>query len=257
MKGRRRNANATKALTVKGSENKSTQGKKPKKETSLLDSFSRQLEGSKFRYINEVLYTSRGDQAVQLFKEKPQLFDEYHSGYEKQVESWPVNPLDVIISHIKSDENALQIVDMGCGEARLSEELSDRTVRSFDLVAHNNRVEVANISKVPVKKGWADVVVFCLSLMGTDFHLFLKEGFRILKTDGLLYIAEPVSRIKSVNAFIHGIEALGFVKLEQEENKVFVLLTFRKNAKNYVLSEQQMEALRKKVHLLPCLYKKR
>ncbi|EDR24091.1 Cerebral protein, putative [Entamoeba dispar SAW760] len=228
-----------------------------KKQGTLIESFANDLEGSKFRYINEILYTSRGDQAKHLFEEKPELFEEYHQGYAKQVEHWPINPLDGIIEYIKKNNQIQHIVDMGCGEARLSLECKDRIVESFDLYKANERVKVANITKVPIQKGWSDAVVFCLSLMGTDFHLFLKEGFRILKPNGLMIIAEPISRLKSIKGFINGIEQLGFVTIKEDENNVFVMLVFRKNAKNYVLNQNQMEKLKKKVHLSPCLYKKR
>lgn len=231
--------------------------KKHKKEESILDSFSKELEGSKFRYLNELLYTSRSDQAQHLFKDKPNLFIEYHEGYAKQVEQWPVNPLDTIIDYIQSHKEIQKIVDMGCGEAKLALECKDRFVESFDLHKINERVKVANISNVPVQKGWADCVVFCLSLMGTDFHLFLKEAFRILKTDGLLIIAEPISRVKSIKAFSNGIQQIGFVELQQNANNVFVLYVFRKNATQFRLGDAQMEKLKKKIHLVPCLYKKR
>ena len=241
----------------KKSKQDQTKPKKSKQSESLLDSFSRELEGSKFRYINELLYTSRSDQAQQLFKDKPELFCEYHEGYAKQVEDWPVNPLDTIIDYIKKNKEITKICDMGCGEARLALECSDRHVESFDLHKINERVRVANIAKVPVQKGWADCVVFCLSLMGTDFHLFLKEAFRILKTNGLLIIAEPISRLKSIKAFSNGIQQLGFVELQQNANNVFVLYVFRKNATNFNLNGSQMEKLKKKIKLVPCLYKKR
>ena len=148
--------------------------KENKKSKSLLESFQNELEGSKFRYINEVLYTSRSDQAEQLFKKEPHLFTEYHKGYVNQVKQWPINPLDSIIEYLKENNDIQNIVDMGCGEAKLSLELKNKNVESFDLQKANERVKVANISKVPIKKGWADCVVFCLSLMGTDFHQFLK-----------------------------------------------------------------------------------
>ncbi|KAL7718039.1 Ribosomal RNA-processing protein 8 [Entamoeba marina] len=251
------NTSQIKSFKEKAPKKSLTSSNGKKKDQSLLDSFEKELEGSKFRYLNEMLYTCRGDQALHLFEEKPELFDQYHQGYEKQVESWPTNPLDIIISHIKASSNILNICDMGCGQARLSLECAEHNVKSFDLKKANDRVTVANISKVPVKKGWADVVVFCLSLMGVDWLMFLKEGFRVLKQNGIMYIAEPISRLKSIKTFANGLESFGFSVLEQEKNNVFVLFTIRKNPNQFVVGKTKMEVMKKKMHLAPCLYKKR
>ena len=230
---------------------------KPNKKKSLLASFEKDLEGSKFRYVNELLYTSRSDQAEQLFREKPDLFREYHEGYAHQVEDWPVNPLDVIIGHIQQNPDLLRVVDMGCGEARLALECSDRTVRSFDLHKANDRITVANLTKVPVQKGWADAVVFCLSLMGIDWHGFIREGLRVLKQNGLMFIAEPTSRIKNMRAFKNAFEAVGLVVVAEEMNNVFVLLTLRKNTAGPAVPDANFESFRKKARLTPCFYKRR
>lgn len=69
---------------------------------------------------------------------------------------------------------------MGCGEAQLASRLTNK-VHSFDLVKHNDNITVADISNVPLDKNSVDVVVFSLSLMGTNFEDFLKEGSRIVK----------------------------------------------------------------------------
>lgn len=62
---------------------------------------NRKLEGGHFRWINEKLYRSESSEAHRLFQEQPRLFDVYHKGFESQVEHWPVNPVDVIISYLK------------------------------------------------------------------------------------------------------------------------------------------------------------
>lgn len=54
-------------------------------------------------------------------------------------------------------------------------------VHSFDLVANNEHVQACNIRDVPLRDGQIDVVVMCLSLMGTDMGQFVLEANRILK----------------------------------------------------------------------------
>ena len=82
---------------------------------------------------------------------------------------------------------------MGCGEARLARSLPN-TVHSFDLVAANDQVTASDIAHVPLTDSSVDVVVFCLSLMGTNLKDFIFEASRILKVGGTLKIAELESR---------------------------------------------------------------
>lgn len=72
------------------------------------------------------------------------------------------------------------IADMGCGDANLAKSVSQK-VHSFDLVANNDLVTACDMAKVPLKDQSVDVVVFCLSLMGTNLTDYLKEANRILK----------------------------------------------------------------------------
>ncbi|CUM65760.1 uncharacterized protein PRCAT00003408001 [Priceomyces carsonii] len=94
------------------------------------------LSGSRFRWINEQLYTISSDNALKLIKEQPLLFDEYHKGFKSQVESWPENPVNVFVKEIERraterivnapgglpgfSNKKVVIADMGCGEAQLA-----------------------------------------------------------------------------------------------------------------------------------------
>jgi ribosomal RNA-processing protein 8 len=67
---------------------------------------------------------------------------------------------------------------MGCGEGRLGLELQGykadsgskkaTVVHSFDLVSPSPHVVAADIAHVPLEDASVDIVVFCLSLMGTN-----------------------------------------------------------------------------------------
>ncbi|RCN24039.1 hypothetical protein ANCCAN_30272 [Ancylostoma caninum] len=54
-------------------------------------------------------------------------------------------------------------------------------VRSFDLVAVNDMVTECDMAHLPVEDSVADIVVFCLSLMGTNTTDYIKEARRVLK----------------------------------------------------------------------------
>lgn len=68
---------------------------------SFGDDLTDRLKASRFRFINEQLYTQTGDQAIDVFEQDDSAFTTYHDGYRKQIEQWPINPLDRLINSIK------------------------------------------------------------------------------------------------------------------------------------------------------------
>lgn len=154
---------------------------KQPKLTKLQEQMKKTLAGGKFRFLNEQLYTTTGEEAFDLFQSKPELFDEYHEGFRSQVELWPQNPVDIFISQLRPMPKDTVIADLGCGDAQISAELPKHNVLSFDLVAKNDRVTACDIAHLPLEDASVDVAIFCLSLMGTDFLKFLKEAYRVLK----------------------------------------------------------------------------
>ncbi|KAN0050416.1 hypothetical protein ACTA71_003540 [Dictyostelium dimigraforme] len=235
--------------------------------TELQNEMSEKLKGSRFRWLNETLYTSHSKEAFKEFSEDRSLFDQYHSGFKSQVESWPINPLDLIIEDLSSIKQRKRIADLGCGEAKLAERLQHKhSIQSFDLVAINERVTACDISSLPLKNESIDIAVFCLSLMGTNFIDFIVEAERILVKGGLLKIAEIESRITDINAFTNEIQQHGFNLIKKnEKNQYFTLFEFSKLQKKdgqFMKSLKQYQKLKKQQSnhdpvLKPCLYKKR
>jgi len=230
------------------------------------------LKGGEFRMLNEKLYSSKSDEAMRLFEKSPELYSRYHEGFASQVEKWPVNPVDLIITDLKEDlPSGSLVVDFGCGDAKIARLLGkELKVRSFDLCKTNERVEVANSADVPLEDGTADAAVFCLSLMGTDFTMFLVEARRVLKEEGKLFIAEVKSRFATHGTDEAGMHAgikefklllsrLGF-KLEREQlkNKMFVLLLFKKENIGIEAEKHVKETAKsQRFRLRACEYKKR
>ncbi|KAL3918855.1 MAG: hypothetical protein SGILL_004046 [Bacillariaceae sp.] len=192
-----------------------TQG--PKK-SSMRDAFKARLAGSRFRILNEELYTTTSKESYQRFSDSPELFEQYHDGFRHQVESWPENPVNVIVrslttSYKSANRPSCVVADFGCGDAQLAKDLlqvkrikkskddSDNdicpfTVHSFDLVAPNELVTSCDMANVPLPDKSVDVCVFCLSLMGTNLADFIREAHRVLKDNGRVKIAEVRSRIE-------------------------------------------------------------
>lgn len=71
------------------------------KKNNLLQSKAYQkLQAAKFRYLNEMLYTNSGKDALSYFQENTDEYLDYHLGYQSQVSKWPINPVDIIIQEI-------------------------------------------------------------------------------------------------------------------------------------------------------------
>ncbi|KAJ5215432.1 uncharacterized protein N7498_001839 [Penicillium cinerascens] len=200
--------------------------------TPLQQAMRQKLISSRFRHLNETLYTTDSSKAVELFNANPELFDEYHAGFARQVkESWPSNPVDGYIQTVRRrgavpmprkgqkpapnkplplprrPNGACTIADLGCGDAGLARALTPSAkklnlkLNSYDLQAPDALITKADISNLPVEDGSVDVAIFCLSLMGTNWVSFVEEAWRVLRGDGKgeCWVSEVKSRFGKVN----------------------------------------------------------
>ncbi|KAE8363184.1 methyltransferase-domain-containing protein [Aspergillus caelatus] len=201
--------------------------------TPLQQAMRQKLISSRFRHLNETLYTTPSSKALELFTASPELFDEYHAGFSRQVkESWPSNPVDGYIQSIRSrakvpaaprkgdksgsknrdplprrPNGTCTIADLGCGDAQLARALIPSAQKlklnfhSYDLHApEGSPITKADISNLPVNDGSVDVAIFCLSLMGTNWVSFVEEAWRVLRSDGKgeCWVSEVKSRFGKV-----------------------------------------------------------
>ncbi|KAJ5243242.1 uncharacterized protein N7469_001569 [Penicillium citrinum] len=199
--------------------------------TPLQQAMRQKLVSSRFRHLNETLYTTDSSKAVELFNANPELFDEYHAGFSRQVkESWPSNPVDGYIQTVRRraaapvpkrgqkpqpnkaqplprrPNGACTIADLGCGDGQLARALTPSSKRlnlklnSYDLQSPDPLITKADISNLPLEDGSADVAIFCLSLMGTNWVSFVEEAWRILRSDGKgeCWVSEVKSRFGKV-----------------------------------------------------------
>ncbi|XP_043672952.1 ribosomal RNA-processing protein 8 [Vespula pensylvanica] len=226
--------------------------KKIKEILPLRERMMMKLKASRFRYLNETLYNNTSIQSKKYFKEDPDSFIAYHDGYKQQVAQWPLNPLDVIIASIKNMPNDYIIADFGCGEAMLATSIQQKT-HSFDLISVNERVQACDMSHTPLLRNSVHIVVFCLSLMGTNLGDYILEANRVLKKDGILKIAEIESRFEHIENFIKLLNDYGFVNTWKDlSQNLFYFLDFKK-VKDITTNRNKLPT----ITLKSCLYKKR
>ncbi|GAU29029.1 hypothetical protein TSUD_165470 [Trifolium subterraneum] len=170
--------------------------------------------------------------------------------------NWPEQPVNVIIKWLKKQNPSFVVADFGCGEALISKSVKN-TVFSLDLVSNDPNVIACDMANTPLDSSSADVAVFCLSLMGTNYQTYLEEAYRVLKLGGWLLIAEVKSRFDPNNGgadpekFSKAISELGFNS--DFSNKMFILFYFTKKDKQDSKSKKEIEW----PSLKPCLYKRR
>lgn len=72
----------------------------PKGLTPLQRSMRSKLASARFRHLNESLYTKPSAESLDIFKDDPSMFEDYHRGFAQQVEVWPENPVDGYVKSI-------------------------------------------------------------------------------------------------------------------------------------------------------------
>lgn len=68
---------------------------------ALRARMTQRLDGARFRYLNEQLYSGPSSAAQRLFQEDPEAFLLYHRGFQKQVKKWPLHPVDRIAKDLR------------------------------------------------------------------------------------------------------------------------------------------------------------
>ncbi|XP_064348687.1 ribosomal RNA-processing protein 8 isoform X2 [Camelus dromedarius] len=220
---------------------------------ALRARMAQRLDGARFRYLNEQLYSGPSSAAQRLFQEDPEAFLLYHRGFQSQVKKWPLQPVDRIARDLRQRPASLVVADFGCGDCRLASSIRN-PVHCFDLASLDPRVTVCDMAQVPLEDESVDVAVFCLSLMGTNIRDFLEEANRVLKPGGLLKVAEVSSRFEDVRNFLGAVTKLGFKVISKDlTNSHFFLFDFQKTGAPRVGPKAQLSGLK----LQPCLYKRR
>ncbi|KAG8736965.1 25S rRNA (adenine645-N1)-methyltransferase [Ceratobasidium sp. 414] len=243
----------------------------PEPLTVLQHSMKNNLEGARFRFINEQLYKSSSNDAQEMMRKEPQVYAEYHTGFRHQTKSWPVNPVTLIATSLSSLPPRSLIVDLGCGDAKLAKTLvpDGLNVLSFDLVSDGAWIVEADIcTKIPLPgseqdgeggQAIVDACVCSLSLMSTNWVGCAREAWRVLRMGGRFVVAEVTSRFRDTDLFVEALSEVGFELAEQTAPSThFLLFEFRKVARKEWDTDGWERIQRKTATLLkPCEYKRR
>lgn len=166
-----------------------------------------------FSEMNKSWSVSRSENTQSRLKADPSEWYYYHSLYAEKRKEWSEIPYIEIAKKIKERPEWV-VADMGCGENLMSKELTNK-VHAFDYVAIDKDVIACDMSSVPLNSNEVDAVIFCLSLMGSNYLDYLKEAFRIIKPYGNLFICEPKKKIDNrIEEFKKDIESVGFKIIE-------------------------------------------
>ncbi|CAE6437533.1 unnamed protein product [Rhizoctonia solani] len=229
------------------------------------------LQGSKFRIINEKLYKSSSRDAQDMMQKEPETYTEASRTIVKhQTKSWPSNPVDLISASLSTLPPRSIVVDLGCGDAQLAKTLVPQglNVLSFDLVSDNKWVVEADIcTRIPLpgsedpqyECAIADACVCSLSLMSTNWIGCGREAWRVLRTGGRFVVAEVTSRFRDSKEFVKVLSELGFELVEKSAPSThFLLFEFRKvERKRDIQTSWKTIQTRTEGLLKPCEYKRR
>jgi superfamily II DNA or RNA helicase/ubiquinone/menaquinone biosynthesis C-methylase UbiE len=144
----------------------------------------------------------RSDNMAQHFKENPSDFAEYHQVRDENMSTYnkqdiPCERIIQELDKIKSKKGGKTVVDMGCGTAKISEYFKDDKRFQFinyDHVAINESVQVCDISHMPLEDDSIDICIMSLALWGSNCEEYIQEAFRVLDSQGTLYIIDSTKR---------------------------------------------------------------
>lgn len=125
----------------------------------------------------------------QELTEEPKAWFDYHRARRESMKDWPEIPYEHIATKIKNRNRV--VADFGCGDNQLRNCIPNNKVWAFDHVAADETVTACDMAHTPLGDESVDIAVFSLALWGTNYEDYIKEAYRVLNYDGLVYIAEP------------------------------------------------------------------
>ncbi len=135
------------------------------------------------------------------FEDNPEDWENYHKISEENEESFPDEeiPYKKVINYLEKipGKKKKEIIDLGCGKARVSEHFQDSDRFKFinmDHVSCNDSVQKQDIKNTELDDYSQDIAILSLAMWGSNKNDYITEVNRILDENGILLIIEPTKR---------------------------------------------------------------
>lgn len=188
----------------------------------------RQRVHSELSQLHQKYKTLTSEHLRQTFEDNPSLWHTYHAISEENEKSFPEQeiPRNRIIQELcklKSKRTKL-VVDMGCGKAHIARYFQDTRFKfiNLDHVSSNELVVSRDISNTELDDDSVEICILSLAMWGSNCTSYVREAYRILESNGILYLIEPTKRWTEVEPAdkLHALlEESGFRIVEKKIEK--------------------------------------
>ena len=184
----------------------------------------RQRVHSELSQLHQKYKTLTSEHLRQAFEEDPSLWHKYHDISEENETSFPEQeiPRNRIIQELcklKSKRTKI-VVDMGCGKAHIARHFRDTRFKfiNLDHVACDETVTSCDISNTKLEEDSVEICILSLAMWGSNCASYVREAYRILESNGILYMIEPTKRwtdVETADKLIVLLEESGFRIVEK------------------------------------------
>ena len=206
---------------------------KKKKKSMILSTSStkedkektkRQITKTELTILHQKYKTMNSVNLNKVFKETPELWQTYHDIAEENEKSFPEDeiPRNRIIQELDKirTKRTKKVIDMGCGKGNISQHFMNDPrfeFTNYDHISLNETIQSCDISNLPLEDESIEICILSLAMWGSNCKEYIKEAYRVLETNGQLYIIEPTKRWSEK-------DENGHIIPEQEGKKLYSLL---------------------------------
>jgi superfamily II DNA or RNA helicase/SAM-dependent methyltransferase len=191
---------------------------------------------------HQKVFTMRSDRLGAFFAGDPRRWRAYHETRE-QTTTHGYDPLDRVIQEMSAlrHRGTKTVADLGSGMGKLARRFKNSKkylIKSLDYVALPDVPEsyACDISRCEIlENDSVNIVVLCLALWGTNKEETLRSAYRVLETNGILYLVEPTRRWTEtaqapMKSLVDLVVSIGFTVVTSEirsEDQFFMFSFFK------------------------------